>query len=357
MIYDNASAQSIKAKRPCRAELPKCPRCLEKGIDCKYDLEPVTNTSTSASTERPHGPADASRPQVVREPFPAVVYDSIQAAHADAVKNYTPNGLDPNYKFPACSTPETFALAFAQLNEIPLATFQHRTTPFCHAQISRLAWANSKDGAAQEREVSAELLWTVMEAKQNRLLSLDLSQQTSFSQFLDAFHQLMAILLASTLSKARGGDEISGLAQLRFLFHKWTQHFHSHLPRTLQGHLSPWQAWTLAETTRRTIIFVIMVEVLLEMVDRGYFYYRPMVESLPFDARTGVWEANTEEEWQAVISEHWEGVDCSLVSWHEFIERGGPEPRKEQDGMLQRLLLVAYFSKDAAMIQKGEAAK
>ncbi|KAL6246056.1 hypothetical protein RBB50_007209 [Rhinocladiella similis] len=334
-----------KAKRPCRAELPKCPRCLEKGIKCIYDLEPVTNTSTERQR------ADTSRTQLVREPFPAVVYDSIQAAHADAVKNYTPNGLDPNYNFPALSTPETFALAFRQLNEIPLATFQHRTTLSCHAQISRLAPGDPTD--SNDGQVSEDTLFTFMETKQSKLLSLDL-QKLSFSQFLAAFHELMAILMASSLSKARGGVEISGLQTLRDLFPKWTQHFHSHLPQTLQGHLSHWQAWTLAETTRRTIIFVAMVEVILEMVYQGYFLYRPMIESLPFDARTGVWEANTEEEWQAAISEHG-GVECSLISWHEFIESGGPEPRKEHDGMLQRLLLVAYFNKAATMPQTEAA--
>ncbi|KAK5190567.1 hypothetical protein LTR92_009615 [Exophiala xenobiotica] len=337
-----------KAKRPCRNELPKCPRCFAKGLKCTYDLEPVTNK------ER-HGPDPPPHRQLVREPFPSVVYDSIQAAHADAIKNYTPDGFDPHYSLPVVSSPEPFALAFEKLNEIPFATFQLRSTPFIHSQILSSKWQDSMDHEPRTREsqlTSTTGLTKFMEDEQRRLLALDI-ESLPFSDFLANFHRLMAILVASMLNKVRGQAEVSAFQALRDLFPRWTQHFHAHLPRRLDPELSAWQAWTLAETTRRTIIFTLMVEVLLEMIYRGFFYYRPMVESLPFDARTGVWEASTEAEWQTAIAEHG-GAECSLISWHEFIERGGPEPRKEYDGMLQRLLLIGYFSK-AAVVHDAKA--
>ncbi|KIW61557.1 hypothetical protein PV05_01665 [Exophiala xenobiotica] len=337
-----------KAKRPCRPQLPKCDRCFAKGLECTYDLEPVTNKERG-------GPDTLPQRQLVREPFPSVVYDSIQAAHADAIKNYTANGFDPHYRFPAVSSPEPFALAFEQLNEIPLATFQLRSTPFVHSQILSSKRQGSTDHQSQALDSqpnSTTGLFRFMENEQRRLLSLDV-ESLPFSEFLANFHKLMAILVASTLNKVRGQAEVSAFRALRDLFPEWTQHFHAHLPRRLDPDLSAWQAWTLAETTRRTIIFALMVEVILEMIYRGFFYYRPMVESLPFDARTGVWEANTEAEWQAAIAEHG-GIECSLISWHEFIESGGPEPRKEYDGMLQRLLLIGYFSK-AAVVHDAKA--
>ncbi|KAK5446371.1 hypothetical protein LTS15_009710 [Exophiala xenobiotica] len=337
-----------KAKRPCVSELPKCPRCFEKGLECTYDLEPVADKDRRGPDPPPHR-------QLVREPFPSVVYDSIQAAHADAIKNYTTDGFDPNYSLPAVSSPEPFALAFEQLNEIPFATFQLRSTPFIHSQILSSKWQGSMDHEPQTREsqlTSTAGLFKFMENEQRRLLALDI-ESLPFSDFLANFHRLMAILVASMLNKVRGQAEVSAFQALRDLFPRWTQHFHAHLPRRLDSELSAWQAWTLAETTRRTIIFALMVEVILEMIYRGFFYYRPMVESLPFDARTGVWEASTEAEWQTAIAEHG-GAECSLISWHEFIESGGPEPRKEYDGMLQRLLLIGYFSK-AAVVHDAEA--
>jgi hypothetical protein len=106
----------------------------------------------------------------------------------------------------------------------------------------------------------------------------------------------------------------------------------------------------LAETIRRTLLSLLIVAAVLEQIQHGYLFYRPMVESLPFDARTGLWEANTEEEWKAAVANHG-GSECSLMSWREFIESGGPEPRSQRDGMLQRLLLVGHFGKVAAECQ------
>ncbi|KIV82932.1 hypothetical protein PV11_04997 [Exophiala sideris] len=296
-------------------------------------------------------PPSSVQEHLVRQPLPPIIYDSIATAHAAAIQAYAQNGVDQPQTLPAVSTPEPFALAFEQLSRIPLSTFRHQSTPFVHEQVlgsSRTAPLFPLSDASFNKQALADFV----QEKQLLILDLDIIN-ISYKTFLASFHELMALLLFSALAKACGEAELTKFDALQHIFPVWTQHFRSKLPRTLDTEPSAWKTWTFAESIRRTFIFTTMVQVVIEMVYHGFFYYRPMIESLPFDVRTGLWEANTEEEWQAAVADHG-GVECSLISWHEFIQLGGAEPRKQYDGMLQRLLLVGYFSRAAVQHQSNE---
>jgi hypothetical protein len=188
----------------------------------------------------------------------------------------------------------------------------------------------------------------LLELDMKRLLQVDV-KELSFIEFLCDFHQLVAVILALLLQRLFHGQEhMAQLQQAEELFIMWTRHFYSDIPETLDSSLDPWHAWSIAETCRRTIFAIVELQGCLEYVRYGYVNYRPFVESLPFDARTGVWEANTQEEWKIAIRRHG-GQETSLMSWYEFIESGGPTARKEHDGMLQRLLLSAHFGKETGL--------
>jgi hypothetical protein len=122
------------------------------------------------------------------------------------------------------------------------------------------------------------------------------------------------------------------------------------MPESLSSVLSEWEAWCIAESARRSLLSVILVDGILELFTKGYCTYRPMVESLPFDARTGLWEANSEQEWLDAVARHG-AKSSSLISWAEFTEKGDHRPRDQYDGTLQRMLLVIYFGKAAADLQ------
>ncbi|EXJ88849.1 hypothetical protein A1O3_01913 [Capronia epimyces CBS 606.96] len=328
------------AKRRCRPQLPKCSRCLEKGLSCTYDLEPVSSVETTG----PDYVTSAQYP--VRQLLPSRLYDSVASAHADAIRSYTTQGYDLQKGVPVMSNPDTFELARVHLRRIPLLTFQHRSTPYAHATV-----LSAGEGISVIPLVAAgsNLSSSFLQTEKHRLLSLSVRDLT-FIQFTAVFHELVAIVLASYLDKSQEDVVASDFQTLYDLFLTWSQHFYSILPETLDSNLSAWQAWTIAESARRTVICATMIRGCMEIVRLGYCYYRPGVESLPFDARTGLWEANTEEEWQAAVARHG-GAECSLMSWHEFIESGGSEPRKQHDGMLQRLLLAGHFGRAAAQCQ------
>ncbi|KIY03240.1 uncharacterized protein Z520_01707 [Fonsecaea multimorphosa CBS 102226] len=332
------------AKRRCVPQLPQCARCAEKGLRCTYDLEPVTNLETDSSRQ-PH-----TTTQSPWEPLPSIIFDSVASAHEAAVRSYSSEGYE---MLPVMANQDTVMLVVERhLGPIPLLTFQQRTTPYIHRQVllaTKLKSASLVLGDVDGSGRTLGLNSAFLEGAQQHLLSLEIEQLT-FTEFLGAFHMLAAILLSLILSFGRSSPNAQLPPILLDLWTTWTKHFHTILPRTLSSDLSAWQAWCTAESARRTLLYIILVDGMVEVAQKGFCHYRPMVESLPFDARTGLWEADTAEEWRAAVAAHG-GAESELMSWAEFIRIGGPEPRGDYDGMLQRMLLIIHFGRAAADVQ------
>jgi hypothetical protein len=271
------------------------------------------------------------------QPPPLVLFDSVASAHKAAVESFSPDRIE---NLPLMANPETlFLVAERHLKPIIEMTLQRRTTPYVHGQILL-----ATPGPLQSE------LWpdpTFLKTLQHRVISLDV-ELLSFTEFLAAFHNLVALLLALILQWSPKHSTLPTV--LLNLWHKWRQHLSTTMPHTLSSDLSAWEAWYTAESARRSLLCVILVDGMLELAEKGYCSYRPMVESLPFDARTGLWEAETEEQWRVAVSSHG-GIQSSLMSWSEFIEGGDLAPRKEYDGMLQRMLLVIHFGKAGIELQ------
>ncbi|KIW89485.1 uncharacterized protein Z519_09641 [Cladophialophora bantiana CBS 173.52] len=332
------------AKRRCVPQLPQCSRCAERGLPCSYDLEPVTNLETKSSRQ-PHPTT-----QSACQPVPPVIFDSVASAHEAAVRSYTSGGHE---MLPVMANPDTvFLVVERHLKSIPLLTFQQRSTPYIHCQVLLASKRTSADLGLPEVDSSrpiSGLNTAFLQTMQQHLLSLEIEQLT-FTEFLSAFHELAAILLSFILKLDRSSRKAQLPQIVLDLWKTWTRHLHMTLPQTLSSNLSAWHAWCIAESTRRTLLYIILIDGMVEVAQQGYCHYRPLVESLPFDARTGIWEADAEEEWQAAVAAHG-GLESRLISWAEFIGIGGPEPRREYDGMLQRMLLIIQFGRAAADLQ------
>jgi hypothetical protein len=323
------------AKRRCSPQLPQCSRCAQRGLTCTYDLEPVTNVTA---------PVARSGSRIFPDAWgslPTALFTSVADAHRAAVECYDARRYEP---LPVMANPDTLSLVTERhLKQMPVLTLRQRSTPYVHAQILLAGPCLARAGLGDSFLTSS----TVIARVQRHVNSLNM-KSLSFTEFLSAFHNLIAGLLAPILDAADQQLHIPGA--LLNLWPTWRQHLYAALPQTLDPGLSAWQAWYIAESARRSLLCVILVDGLLEVVEKGYCSYRPLVEALPFDARTGLWEADTEEQWLAALASHG-GVQSSLMSWSEFIESGNLAPRKEHDGMLQRLLLVIHFGKAAAELQ------
>lgn len=317
------------AKRRCVPRLPNCPRCAERGLLCRYDLEPVNND-----------PRRSEKPPV------SGVFDSIESAHLHVISTYKPSGELVN-DIPLMRNDETFAVAIGHLVPVPTLTFQCRSSLFVHKEVLKLTVPPTLDSSA------ATILSTQqLHHEQDWLLSLNI-HKLSFVEFLGSLHHLIAIILTFTLKTTIEIDRRPPSPQFQSvldLFRQWSVHFQDTLPEDLGSNLSPWTAWVIAETTRRTMIALAVVSGIAQVLQTGVCSYQPFVEALCFDARTGLWEAETEAAWHQAANHHGTGFgETSLVSWSEFIECGGAAPRQQHDGMLQRFLLACYFGKETQL--------
>lgn len=338
------------AKRRCHPQLPQCPRCLEKGLACTYDLEPVAHSSEEgtrsdvAAQEEPHS---FNSPRV---------FNSIESAHQHAISGFRLHASNA-HEVPLMANPETFTLVLDHLLQIPVLTFRGQTSAFAHAQIlSTLGWTKEPSLRQSGNTPLQPTTFSPvqMEATIRDLLALDIHALT-FTEFLSKIHILIAVIFTSVFQvQSSGNTDFSELESLIGLISFWERHFKAILPKNLSIDLSPWQAWVIAESCRRTLLALQWISGVVELYQSGYCSYRPFVESLPFDARTGLWEAETEEDWSAALERHEDSGESSLVSWCEFIENGGPSPRPQFDGMLQRLFLAAYYGKETQLPQNQQ---
>ncbi|KEF62334.1 uncharacterized protein A1O9_00306 [Exophiala aquamarina CBS 119918] len=286
------------------------------------------------------------------------IFDSIESAHQHAISGFGANGF--THQMTLMKNPETFSLVLEHLMQIPLLTFRGHTSPFAHSQIL------SSDQSAREApptrsdkqylQPNDAFSSTQLHTKIRHLLSQDV-QKLTFTKFLSKLHVLIAVIFAAMFQALRSGKppEFPQLGAAVELLSLWEKHFKANLPQHLSTDLSAWQAWVIAESCRRTVLVLPWISGVIEYFQTGCCSYRPFVESLPFDARTGLWEAATEDEWNAALECHTgpgpgePDNESSLVSWCEFIEDGGASPRPRFDGMLQRLFLVAYYGVESQL--------
>ncbi|KAE8156389.1 hypothetical protein BDV40DRAFT_293561 [Aspergillus tamarii] len=91
-------------------------------------------------------------------------------------------------------------------------------------------------------------------------------------------------------------------------------------PIHLSHTLSPRDAWLFAESVRRTIIVAFMLRSVYSLLKRNYSVRTPFVDSLPFDVRTPLWDAD-HEAWNNATPASLENM-VSLQQYSTLLESG-----------------------------------
>jgi hypothetical protein len=114
-----------------------------------------------------------------------------------------------------------------------------------------------------------------------------------------------------------------------------------HAPTQLSPTLSPWKAWLFSENVRRTIVVCNILLGVYTHSRRGYTMHTLCVEALPFDARTGLWDAQTEAAWMAAAQRMPEPCLVTLSQFSRLKRptggsggRGGGESTQFEDLLL-----------------------
>ncbi|KAL4984249.1 hypothetical protein BDW68DRAFT_21205 [Aspergillus falconensis] len=278
------------SKRKCVIRIPKCTRCAQRGLECMYDLEPL---STPVAQLR-ESPKFTWNPSICESPGyclikrvrtrPCNVDPAIcQPGHGDALEV-----LRLGYQ----SVPGLFRA------EKP-ALFVHPKLHL-HDSYNHLAALveTEKDGSHQSF---------------NRLIELDINV-VPIKEALTALQALLIHLATFTLN----GQNVECFLDLLV---DWSQALLASAQTRLPPDPSPWQMWLFGESVRRTIVMAYALAMAINSFTNGYCTYWMFLESLPFDRRAGLWMAESPQAWIAAAGVRFgEEVGEQLISFHEFGE-------------------------------------
>ena len=275
----------IRSKRRCDRGVPGCNRCAEKSIQCQYTNTPISagkrlrRGSQKEGLETPVFPKQLDRafgPDVVRT-FSADSLEQLKAILRSFSRYYERYG----------------SAAFIHLD---LATVYDDTSP-----LEEVRGLLSERSGPEHRRTIKDLLHRS-------------THSTSYMAVLALAQSALVLAIPSLLTSSQINPIVQPTA-LWALTHRLWEEAPSSLPE-----LSPWKAWMVAESARRTILVCNILMRVHMVSEKGYAVQSLCIEALPFDVRDGLWECRTEASWKRLAASS--GPE-SLLSAAEFVKTQG----------------------------------
>lgn len=311
----------VAAKRKCNPQLPACDRCIKRQISCVYDLEPITHSEINKpGLDRIANNGIENNGDDTQQFH--IVYDSVPNAR-DASASAMASGLssDSPAAHPLLTADgETTVWLLKWFTQVAQDGVDGNVSPFVHSRVI--------DGikGAGRFDVSRSCL-----QKEDAVLIL--------AEICHLINRALHRLLIDKPSIRRDFETEQVVQRLFSTAHSlWST------ADTLDlRHLGSYDAWSIAESIRRSMFAAIFVRGIWSVASSGYCHYEPFLESMPFDPRAGLWEAETEAAWSTIIDERYQSEHTQLKSWHEFTEDANSKHLShDEDGRFQRMLYVSF---------------
>lgn len=369
LVLRKACRNCTRSKRRCIVGLPKCERCNTRNLTCSYDREPlVVEKAKVVAVEAPTALAllaaadyeyqdTAVSSSVRRQRLSSrqcarieaeickgsLCWLELAASGSKYVKRIVlmrmDDGLmDQTPTYPAMQITvddETEQYMIAELRGIPTCAARGQINAFIHPKLRMrrvlnhvdVILASRCDGGAAIKARFCELVDTT------NIACEDLEGALAAVQSLMLY---LIIALGDPYETSRAWGE--GLLPL---LRSWIDLLLASAQDKMPQGLAPWQAWLLAESVRRTIIVGFIIGCAYQHLRLGFIWHKLFVESLPFDARPGLWCAESSKEWCALVGED---VCERLTSFHDFSVSNTHESDSKFDPFA-RLILVAHHGK------------
>ncbi|RGP73914.1 1-aminocyclopropane-1-carboxylate synthase 1 [Fusarium sporotrichioides] len=343
----------VKARRRCNLATPCCERCSTKRIKCCYINEPAPVAAGSHHTSMIKPAQDYKRltgllnglnssslvlsgeldtglqmriRQVLRDGYyqgsrppltPLRVHESniVSKTKSTGVRIFNPLHLEVVRVFDSGTLHQLSDI----LQGFPAEFADDNKTAFIHSGIYSPCLPPQLQHVRDicfSYQIGGEYLATHrLDALRSTIRRL-LRSATRTSSFGDTLAHAQAITLAQIVRllvcKDTSEDQVErDNEDMWALTHQLWQHAPIQLPSTL----SPWQAWLFSESVRRTIMVCNILLAVYSSLKRGYTMHSLCVEALPFDVRTHLWDAGTEEDWEVGASRT---TSPSLITLSQF---------------------------------------
>ncbi|EED14236.1 conserved hypothetical protein [Talaromyces stipitatus ATCC 10500] len=132
---------------------------------------------------------------------------------------------------------------------------------------------------------------------------------------------VQALTLAQCLQLSEGNIRSPAVEKSLDILAALAHRMWSLVPCELPSSMSPWHAWMFGETVRRTIVFSHLVIAAFQFLTRGYACRTPFIDALPFDGRTYLWDARSEQDW-AKYSTQSDFPMVSVIEYADLLQSG-----------------------------------
>ncbi|RAO72518.1 uncharacterized protein BHQ10_008530 [Talaromyces amestolkiae] len=367
----------VKVKRRCDLLFPECSRCFKKGVRCQYINIPLSSrTSPPGDGHNVNGrvtkPANVrqyqqhqQQQQKIHNPVvdKTIKAEIVQENNLETIvfrpsKRTTPSGDEASDGSSVASDDSTGSSANSNTSNTnvpwirpPLdIEIRKQHSPYIIdlvANVVRQAPASfvkgqsifihpcvySKSLPRPVREIRALCAmyendsddYQLSPVKLSTLLQRQIVSLIQTAKKTTDFEELVACVQALTLAQClqlsegniRGPAIEKSLEFLAALAHRmWYL-----VPRELPSTMSPWHAWMFGETVRRTIVFSHLVIAAFSFLSRGYACRTPFIDALPFDGRTYLWDARSEQDW-AKYSTQRDFPMVSVIEYADLVQSG-----------------------------------
>ncbi|KAJ6001364.1 hypothetical protein N7522_006591 [Penicillium canescens] len=303
-----------EGKRRCNRQTPQCSRCLAQGLECTYlsAWSPQKRQNISRQLESSHFSEVWSETSLVSNE--ALSFWPLNDSPSDDTSVTTlwltsmPSLLTVPSLSPAAFFPETTILDKWSTNQLlqnikryPQLFVSSRKTPFIHSRLYDAYLPNTIQDAftvlaaySTKTSETEDLIFRILESKTTSLVEQDHHTGT-LSQLLAAVH---ALALFQIIQLFDGDIRQRSLAEQ----HMDTLQIWTFQLQIRAEELTPaltWQEWILAESTRRTIIFVMMIEGLYLTLKTGCCPNVKAMSILPFTSDVTLWDLSESASWLA----------------------------------------------------------
>ncbi|EHK46781.1 hypothetical protein TRIATDRAFT_43245 [Trichoderma atroviride IMI 206040] len=353
----------IKAKRRCKAGVPKCERCRIKEIECSYVNEPLVShlddkQSLANGSPKIHEDSEESRLLESRQKITSRDMEFFHFTHLNAPLRLIREWCysKTTYASPAASEPTLALMEWgqdlatvnylaAQLKAFPITFSREAKTVFIHSTLySRWLPKHIKNAYAICRAYSlsidngADFHYGTLHQKLDELIK----EYPTLDSFSDLLASLQALLLYLLICIFHKDPWQRGFAETHIVtLNQWTRHVWEQAPNKISQRLSAWEAWAFAESVRRSIIISYMVRGVYQMAKFGFHPHSMFVETLPFDRHTRLWDATSAREWSSLPRDPLHPI----ISYREYVTDFANQ-RIRPTSLFELLLLVIRYGKE-----------
>ncbi|KAJ5726030.1 uncharacterized protein N7483_007387 [Penicillium malachiteum] len=293
MILRKACTNCTTSKRKCVVEKPKCTRCAQRNLECVYDLEPLKTPPTNAE-------------RLVALGFDPLSAQSVGVCIINTVTLQGPH-IDPAICAPGLD--RTVHITRIGFGTAPGLIRAGKPASFVHPKLNMQGVYNHFAALIEGKTIG------VHSEGFKQLIRLE-RKRLCLKEALTAVQVLLVHLEASAFSSSRAERDDADRSLV--LLSEWTQALFG-LVDTRLPKGSPWQDWLLGESIRRTIFMSYVLHMSVHSYKHGYCPNYLFMESLPFDARPGLWMAESPHAWIAAAHARCgEDVGEELTSYHTF---------------------------------------